>query len=53
MRQVCNVAFATIAAQLDGEQRREFLEDLSGDEDWEAQADALYASLEARGYGKG
>ena len=46
------MAFATITAQLDAEQRREFLEDLSGDENWEAQAGKLYGELEARGYGR-
>lgn len=51
MRQVCNLAYATITAGMDAEQRQEFLEDLTEDDtSWEAQADQVYARLRAQGY---
>ena len=46
MRQVCNVAFATIVDGMDGEQRQEFLEELTEDDtSWEEQAERAYAQL--------
>jgi hypothetical protein len=52
IRQVCNVAFATITSRLDEEQRAEFLEELREDDtSWEEQAAKVYAQL--NGHGKG
>ncbi len=47
---MCNLAYAVITSGMDAGQRAEFIEDLTEDDtSWEAQAEAVYAQLRARG----